>query len=274
MKKHKQRLLLLLLSLLAASVHCFPVHAESPSFVLSVRVVWEDQTGEKAAERSQLLQVSDRWKREGDHFVYTGPLQAGDTVEFMQGIQIPPEWGNDRAGQPFTVKVEAVTTQCTDSMAGSCPRPVIEEYEKAGAGEEQPFVRGRTVLPGQKVSKIVRIRLVSQGVSASSTSWSGNVVNISTKTVISCPQDASSCSGIASASTVLSPEAARSRIPERLQSISVSSIISNLPGSARRAAETGDSADIHADFLHLLAGALVLIVWLFWRRKRNNARTT
>ena len=182
-----------LLLLLALALLFTPLSAKAseyepgPYFRLRAGVDFSAGEGMDGLDRSCIVLSSDRWRWEGDYCYYTEPVQIGEEIEFMKEVVVPPEWKNDQSGNGFQVRVTAEAAEilvrekeetgspakwfertreedlAEADRAGYLIRPgqvraVIREYEKTADGERE-YQNGKTVLPGQHVSKMVRIVL-------------------------------------------------------------------------------------------------------------------
>ena len=251
-----QRAGLFLLLLLAAAPK-LPADAASP-FLLSARVYWADEKGLQEDARVDLFGLGGDWKKEGEELVYTGEAAAGETLELMQGVVIPKDWGNEMAGAHIFLVIEATLWQNPEAvgMQDDSLRPVISEFQRNSQGEEEPYVNGKTVLPGEKISKIVRIRLDKTGSSAASEA------------------DAQAASGTDAIVIPIGSSGAEVHLPASggvLPSIRKSRAEAPAPGEygVSRSAKTADAFDPLVYAAGILAGLAVLVLW-FWTGRRRD----
>lgn len=259
-----QRAGLFLLLLLAAAPG-LPADAAS-AFRLCARVYWADERGMREDARDDLLGVGRDWKWEGERLVYTGEAAAGAAPELMQGVAIPQEWGNEMAGERIFLVIEAVLQQdpgASEIQYGSL-HPVICEYQKNLRGEEEPYVNGKTVLPGEKVSKIVRIRLAASGAPDKSTDREGakdrtqrTAALIGSTDAVVIPIGGSGGEVHLPASGAALPSIQKSRAAPAGEADGV------------RSAKTADAFRPLAFAAGILAGLAVLVLWFLTCRRRE-----
>ncbi len=164
-----------------------PAHAaETGTNVwIRARISYEsDGTLEGLSDEMFTLSSSD-WQKKDGWYYYGKPVEPGRSVDFIKGVQIPYSWNNSVSGKSFSivVKVEAAEAFPGDpgwnegssavysgtfdfskqnaesggiSVRQGNIRIRLEEYQEIN-GKEQPYENNRIVIPGEKVSKIVRI---------------------------------------------------------------------------------------------------------------------
>lgn len=249
-RAHSAGLLAALLFLTA--IPPLPARASEPSYQLSARVYWEDAGGKKPA-LSDLCRVGTDWREEGADLVFSGSFAPGETTELFQGVTIPAWWGSEMAGKDLSLVVEAAVS--TSSGTAPC-RLVIEEFETDPSGKEVPYVNGKTVLPGERISKIVRIRMEQQERStvreaadaAAAAKTSGET---ETTHALVIPLDGSAPASLPTDGSLPAIEKSRSGAIR-----------------ASRAAKTSDSWDPRAFAAGILAGGIVLALWFQSKRRR------
>ena len=158
-----------------------------PFFYLRVRVEYGSQQEMAGLDRSCLVLSSDLWHLDGEYYYYEKPVHIGEEIEFMKEVRIPPSWQNPAAGSAFRIRViaeaaEVLVRRMDQTGNGRAwfektreeslmeadragylirtgqVRTVIHELEKTPEGE-QHYQNDKMVLPGERVSKIVRISL-------------------------------------------------------------------------------------------------------------------
>ncbi len=267
-----QRAGLFLLLLLAAAPK-LPADAASP-FLLSARVYWADEKGLQEDARVDLFGLGGDWKKEGEELVYTGEAAAGETLELMQGVVIPKDWGNEMAGAHIFLVIEATLWQNPEAvgMQDDSLRPVISEFQRNSQGEEEPYVNGKTVLPGEKISKIVRIRLDKTGSSAASEADAQAASGTEVENRI---RSTMAPTGLTDAIVIpIGSSGGEVHLPASggvLPSIRKSRAEAPAPGEygVSRSAKTADAFDPLVYAAGILAGLAVLALW-FWTGRRRD----
>lgn len=164
-----------------------PVYAAETSTNVWIRakISYESDGGLTGLSDEMVTLSSDKWSKKDGYYYYTSPLQSGQSVDLMKSVQIPASWNNNDSGKTFNVVVTveaaeafpgdsgwnegsaAVYSQSFDlsiqnaekngvSFQQGNIRIRLEEFQSVN-GKEQPYENNRIVVPGETVSKIVRI---------------------------------------------------------------------------------------------------------------------
>ena len=154
--------ILTLMAVLWQPETCLHTLAVTDELLLRVKLEYKADRTEALLEDKCIDFASDYWIRSGSYLYYEKPLRSGSVVSLMNGFRVPDSWGNRSAGASFSIRITAEImpyyTVEQKEMNGTSAKAVLEEYE-AVSGKEIPFRNGKTVLPGQYVSKIVRVRV-------------------------------------------------------------------------------------------------------------------
>lgn len=177
----------LLICLLAfgAPVTVFAADVGTNTGHIRAKLTYEFEDGLTGLDDSA-ISFAEGWKKDGDWFYYQNPVEPGDTVRFITGVQIPAEWTEELQNKEFAVIVTVQTSEAppgvwTDNeeilyeenfnlldFAGDDDDLVIKEgslnveileYELDENGEEVPYVNNKMITPGQFISKIVDFKL-------------------------------------------------------------------------------------------------------------------
>lgn len=183
-----KRLIPMLMALLLMLVNIpVPVYAAETSTNVWIRakISYESDGGLTGLSDEMVTLASDKWSKKNGYYYYTSPLQSGQSVDLMKSVQIPVSWNNNDSGKTFNVVVTveaaeafpgdsgwnegsaAVYSQSFDmskqnaekngvSVQQGNIRIRLEEFQNVN-GKEQPYENNRIVVPGETVSKIVRI---------------------------------------------------------------------------------------------------------------------
>ena len=143
----------------AGGIHALAV---SDELLLRVRLEYKSDSEEAVLEDSCIDFASDGWIRSGNYLYYEKPLRSGSVVTLMKGFRVPENWGRKSAGAAFSIHVTAEILPYyaieQQEIRNESAKVLLEEYEII-SGKEVPYRNQKTVLPGQYVSKIVRIRV-------------------------------------------------------------------------------------------------------------------
>ena len=180
------------LALAAALLLMLPVTAyakktkESGSVFLRARLDYTAAKGMSALSDENIVLASGKWKLDGDYYYYDSPVEPGQTVDFISGVQIPEEWGNIAVGKQFSI---VVTAEAAESLPGTTAwnsnqetiyattydvmkgeqkslgykvkkgmiSLTIKEYELDENGKLKTYENNKVVVPGEEVSKVVKI---------------------------------------------------------------------------------------------------------------------
>ena len=164
-----------------------PVYAAETSTNVWIRaqISYESGDGLCGLSDDMVTLASDRWiKREG-YYYYSSPVQSGQSIDLIRSVQIPASWDNTNSGKRFSIVIKVEAAEAFPGDAGWTDgtaavysqsfelskqnaerngltvqqgniRVRIEEFQEID-GREQPYENNRTVVPGETVSKIVRI---------------------------------------------------------------------------------------------------------------------
>ena len=149
------------------------------------KIAYESRDGVKDLSDDMITLSSDRWTKRGEFFYYRDPVNTGETVELMKSVHIPADWDNSYSGKGFDIIITVQCAEClpedtewtdnreaayTSEFASSIInethkgmsvqkgniRVTLEEFETDGRSERS-YQNNKVVVPGENVSKIVRI---------------------------------------------------------------------------------------------------------------------
>lgn len=177
--------MMLLTLLIHSPVTAFAAETDITRVWVRAQLSYESDEGLTGVSDEMVTLSSDRWTKKDGWYYYSSPLESGDTVELMRSVRVPADWDNDDAGKSFSVivKVEAAEAFTTDTgwkdgaavvysqsfeLSGQAEKAAgytitqgnitvrLEEFQEEN-GKETPYENGKVVVPGETVSKIVRI---------------------------------------------------------------------------------------------------------------------
>ena len=186
--------LLLILWMLCFSL--FPVSASERAAVNNgwIRAKFVLSSGKNLPGFTQdLLTVADGWTKDRDGWwYYERPIKSGDDVTLLTNVTFPVNWANEDAGMKFSIRADVQVAEAMPGEKGFSENdPIsyettyeianigykhpdnvavvkggltaeIHEYQKDENGTEIPYQNDKTIVPGQKIDKIIRIRITGK----------------------------------------------------------------------------------------------------------------
>ena len=180
-----------------------PVHASSPlgatTAWIRARLTYEYDEGVSGLTDDCIhFSDEDKWEKGDDGwYYYTEPVKNGDTIRFMEGVNIPTEWTNDMMNKKFRIIVQVEASECMDGNQGFVEneksnysesfevwsvgyekntgleissegnmKVEIHEYELNSDGKQVPYENDKVILPGQEISKIVEFELTKKTIAS------------------------------------------------------------------------------------------------------------
>ena len=185
MKRIIPILMAALLFLLHTPVPAYAAEKEETKVWIRAQIGYESDEGMQGISDEMIGFASDLWTKKDGFFYYGKPVESGESIDLMKSVQIPTDWNNAQYGKSFSVivKVEAAEAFPSDTGWNDGSAPVysqsftlseaamkdkgytikqgnikvrLEEFQEEN-GREVPYENNRIVVPGETVSKIVRI---------------------------------------------------------------------------------------------------------------------
>ncbi len=184
-----KRLLTILTLVSVLLVHLpVPVSAaqiSDPRVWVRAKIAYESKDGVKDLSDDMITLSSEKWKKRGEFYYYGDPVNQGETLELMKSVHIPADWDNSYSGKRFDIIMTVQCAEClpedaewtenrevayTNEFASSIIneshkgmsvqkgsiRVTLEEFESDG-NTEKSYRNDKVIVPGEDVSKIVRI---------------------------------------------------------------------------------------------------------------------
>lgn len=157
---------------------------------IRARLIYEKDDAIKELGDHLVTFDSYLWRRADDGwYYYREPVESGDTVRFIRGIQLPYDWSNKTKNKEFSIKVEVEAAEVQDgdkewdrnsrlayhqtydfwttTDRTELKEPIrnghmtvtIIETQKNLDGSVVPYENDKLVVPGQYISKIVDFQL-------------------------------------------------------------------------------------------------------------------
>lgn len=182
-----KRIMPVLLAFMMLFIHApLPARAAETETRIWIRAqISYESDGTLTGLSDEMVTLSSDWTKKDGWFYYQKALESGQSVDLMKSVRIPHSWNSSDSGKTFNivVKVEAAEAFPRDTgWSDGSPaiysqsfemskqnalskgltatqgniRIRLEEFQESG-GKEQPYENNRIVVPGETVSKIVRI---------------------------------------------------------------------------------------------------------------------
>ena len=182
-----KRIMPVLLAFMMLFIHApLPARAAETETRIWIRAqISYESDGTLTGISDEMVTLSSDWTKKDGWFYYQKALESGQSVDLMKSVKIPHSWNSSDSGKTFNivVKVEAAEAFPWDTgWSDGSPaiysqsfemskqnalskgltatqgniRIRLEEFQESG-GKEQPYENNRIVVPGETVSKIVRI---------------------------------------------------------------------------------------------------------------------
>lgn len=141
-------------------------------------------------DNSVVFHDASSWEKDGEWFYYKEPVDSGSRIRLFDSFSIPTGWKNETSGDGFKIVVTAQASEVIpgdsawNSNSDVCYSTTFDvystgdyglasdeiisegtiklklvEYELDKDGKEVSYQNDKTVIPGQKVSKIVEIQV-------------------------------------------------------------------------------------------------------------------
>lgn len=180
---------LILFVFLFSIFSCISAFAKnSDTAFLRVKICFETESGKASPVTEEDLTIQKDWTKNGDYWYYNYPVEEGDSIEFLQSVQIPHSCTSDMAKETFKIVLYAEAAENVrgvaawdgkiDDFSGKFSKAVkldlsLKEYELDADGNLIPYVNNKVVLPGDKIEKHVFLDIDFSYKSSSSSGGSG-----------------------------------------------------------------------------------------------------
>lgn len=185
---------LAVLAALVFQVCPMPVHAAlnitTPNKAwLRAKITYEYDRGLTGLSDSIITFSSDKWKKTGDWYYYSDPVESGQKVRFIDGVSLPTDWTSEQSDLNFKIIITVEAAEVASGENGWNENKeasysqtfelwnsgyehdediyvkkgnltvTVNEYQLDSKGREVAYENDKVVLPGQFVSKIVEFQL-------------------------------------------------------------------------------------------------------------------
>lgn len=162
---------------------------EKNSGWLRAKLSYEFDSGFVGLSDDIIIFSSDKWKKSGGWYYYSEPVEIGQKIRFINGVQIPSAWSNKLIDKVFKIIVTVEAAEAAPGEIGWNKNSEavfaksfelwnsgyrhdediyvkqgkitvrINEYQLDKNGNLVKYVNNKVVTPGQTVSKIVEFEL-------------------------------------------------------------------------------------------------------------------
>lgn len=132
----------------------------------------------------------ENWKKSGDWFYYSQPVEPGDKIRLMNGFSIPTSWNNETSQKGFKIIATVEASQAfpgdtewnsneeacyhttfdvwksgytglqeDETITAGTIKLNVVEYQLDENGKEVPYQNNKMVTPGQEISKIIEVQV-------------------------------------------------------------------------------------------------------------------
>jgi len=170
-----------------------PVHAaDADKLWLRAKLTYEMDEGLSGITDDIVKFSSGMWERNGEWYYYKEPVRSGDTIRFIDGVNLPADWTKEQSEKKFNI---IVTVQVSEVVPGDTGwnqnsdiafaqsfdvwkhtfktaedvyvkegniSVSIKEYELDKSGRKVQYQNDKVITPGQPVSKIVEFTIFGE----------------------------------------------------------------------------------------------------------------
>lgn len=156
---------------------------------LRAKITYEYDKGLTGLDDSIIGFHGDSWKKQGDWYYYSSPVEPNQTVTFFDTVSLPSSWNNSTAHLKFNIKVTVEASEVVPGEEGWDTNKEASysktfdvwnngyahdedvyvkkgnitisllEYQLDNSGREVEYKNDKVITPGQVVSKIVKFRV-------------------------------------------------------------------------------------------------------------------
>ena len=181
----------LVFQMVPAPVYGFNIITPNSAW-LRAKITYEYDEGLDGLSDKMINFASEKWKKDGDWYYYSDPVESGQKVRFINGVQLPTEWTSEQSDLGYR-KVN--TVEASEDAKGEDGwdenkeasysetfelwnngyehaediyvkegdiKVTVNEYQLDDDGKEVPYENDKVITPGQHVSKIVEFAVSGQ----------------------------------------------------------------------------------------------------------------
>ena len=181
----------LVFQMVPAPVYGFNIITPNSAW-LRAKITYEYDEGLDGLSDKMINFASEKWKKDGDWYYYSDPVESGQKVRFINGVQLPTEWTSEQSDLGFRIVITVEASEVAKGEDGwdenkeasysetfelwnngyehaediyvkeGDIKVTVNEYQLDDDGKEVPYENDKVITPGQHVSKIVEFAVSGQ----------------------------------------------------------------------------------------------------------------
>ena len=181
----------LVFQMVPAPVYGFNIITPNSAW-LRAKITYEYDEGLDGLSDKMINFASEKWKKDGDWYYYSDPVESGQKVRFINGVQLPTEWTSEQSDLGFRIVITVEASEVAKGEDGWAEnkeasysetfelwnngyehaediyvkegdiKVTVNEYQLDDDGKEVPYENDKVITPGLHVSKIVEFAVSGQ----------------------------------------------------------------------------------------------------------------
>ena len=181
----------LVFQMVPAPVYGFNIITPNSAWLRS-KITYEYDEGLDGLSDKMINFASEKWKKDGDWYYYSDPVESGQKVRFINGVQLPTEWTSEQSDLGFRIVITVEAPEVAKGEDGwdenkeasysetfelwnngyehaediyvkeGDIKVTVNEYQLDDDGKEVPYENDKVITPGLHVSKIVEFAVSGQ----------------------------------------------------------------------------------------------------------------
>ena len=181
----------LVFQMVPAPVYGFNIITPNSAW-LRAKITYEYDEGLDGLSDKMINFASEKWKKDGEWYYYSDPVESGQKVRFINGVQLPTEWTSEQSDLGFRIVITVEASEVAKGEDGwdenkeasysetfelwnngyehaediyvkeGDIKVTVNEYQLDDDGKEVPYENDKVITPGQHVSKIVEFAVSGQ----------------------------------------------------------------------------------------------------------------
>ena len=181
----------LVFQMVPAPVYGFNIITPNSAW-LRAKITYEYDEGLDGLSDKMINFASEKWKKDGDWYYYSDPVESGQKIRFINGVQLPTEWTSEQSDLGFRIVITVEASEVAKGEDGwdenkeasysetfelwnngyehaediyvkeGDIKVTVNEYQLDDDGKEVPYENDKVITPGQHVSKIVEFAVSGQ----------------------------------------------------------------------------------------------------------------
>ena len=181
----------LVFQMVPAPVYGFNIITPNSAW-LRAKITYEYDEGLDGLSDKMINFASEKWKKDGDWYYYSDPVESGQKVRFINGVQLPTQWTSEQSDLGFRIVITVEASEVAKGEDGwdenkeasysetfelwnngyehaediyvkeGDIKVTVNEYQLDDDGKEVPYENDKVITPGLHVSKIVEFAVSGQ----------------------------------------------------------------------------------------------------------------